>query len=197
MKSPAAALTGCGSATGAVRRRRAARRRRPRRCDRRCAAPARGRSALRRAPRTGYRFTEYFEKEVLRKRPYLRKEWCVQVLEMPLRSEPRENDRFRFWGEIPELEGRYLRVVTLAECSTARDSNNRRKLHTSRRSSSEIGATLKPRPPPASTNPIPASRLRTSRSVLAPTPYCWCKRPMRSGVPGGCTPPMMSCLILR
>jgi len=32
-----------------------------------------------------YRFTEYFEKEVLRKRPYLKKEWCVSVVENPIR----------------------------------------------------------------------------------------------------------------
>jgi hypothetical protein len=42
---------------------------------------------------TEYRFTEYFEKEVLRKRPYLKKEWCVQAVERPLRAEPQENNR--------------------------------------------------------------------------------------------------------
>jgi len=62
-----------------------------------------------------YRFTEYFEKEALRKRPYLRKEWCERVLDNPLCSEAQENNRFRFWAEIPELEGRYLRVVTLED----------------------------------------------------------------------------------
>ena len=62
-----------------------------------------------------YRYTEYFEKEVLRKRAYLTKEWCERVLENPLRSERQENNRYRFWGEIPELEGRYLRVVTLED----------------------------------------------------------------------------------
>jgi hypothetical protein len=62
-----------------------------------------------------YSFTEYFDREVLRKRPYLRKEWCVRVLENPLRSEPQEGTRWRFWGEVPELGGRYLRVVTLAD----------------------------------------------------------------------------------
>ena len=62
-----------------------------------------------------YRFTEYFEKEVLRKRPYLRKEWCIRVLEQPLRSEVQEGNRYRFWGEIDELEGRVLRVVTLED----------------------------------------------------------------------------------
>jgi hypothetical protein len=62
-----------------------------------------------------YRFTEYFENEVLRKRPFLKKEWCTRVLDNPLRSEPQENNRVRFWAEIPELEGRYLRVITLAD----------------------------------------------------------------------------------
>ena len=62
-----------------------------------------------------YRFTEYFEKEVLRKRPYIKKEECMQFLEKPSRSEPQENNRYRFWGEVPELKGRYLRVVTLAD----------------------------------------------------------------------------------
>lgn len=33
-----------------------------------------------------YKFTEYFEKEVLRKRPYLKKEWCIRVLENALDS---------------------------------------------------------------------------------------------------------------
>jgi hypothetical protein len=62
-----------------------------------------------------YGFTEYFEREVLRKRPYLQKEWCIRVLENPLRSELQENNRYRFWAEISELHGRYLRVITLAD----------------------------------------------------------------------------------
>jgi hypothetical protein len=61
------------------------------------------------------RFTEYFEKGVLRKRPYLRKAWCVRVLERPYRSEPQDGNRFRFWAAVPELGGRYLRVVTLGD----------------------------------------------------------------------------------
>jgi hypothetical protein len=62
-----------------------------------------------------YRFTDYFEREVLRKRPYLRREWCVFVVDHALRSEAQEHDRWRFWAAIPELEGRYLRVVTLED----------------------------------------------------------------------------------
>ena len=62
-----------------------------------------------------YRFTDYFEKEVLRKRTYLKKEWCIRVIEKPIRSEPQEGNRYRFWAEVPELEGRFLRVITLED----------------------------------------------------------------------------------
>lgn len=62
-----------------------------------------------------FRFTEYFESQVLRKRPYLRKKWCIGVVNAPLRCEPQGPDRFRFWAAVPELGGRYLRVVTLED----------------------------------------------------------------------------------
>ena len=64
---------------------------------------------------TTYGFTEYFEKEVLRKRPYLTKELCVRVVQESVRAEPQEGNRYRFWAVVPELGNRYLRVVTLAD----------------------------------------------------------------------------------
>ena len=67
---------------------------------------------------TTYRFTPYFESEVLRKRPYLTKELCTRVVDQPVRVEPQENNRYRFWATVPELRGRYLRVVTLADKTT-------------------------------------------------------------------------------
>lgn len=60
-----------------------------------------------------YRFTPYFENEVLRKRPYLKKEWCIRIIGNPIKWERQENNRFRFWGKVPELGGRVLRVITL------------------------------------------------------------------------------------
>ena len=66
----------------------------------------------------GYTFTPYFENEVLRKRPYLKKEWCIHVIEHPLKIEPQEGNRFRFWGIIHEWEGRVLRVITLEDKTT-------------------------------------------------------------------------------
>jgi len=62
-----------------------------------------------------YGFTSYFEDRVLRKRPYLQKQWCIQVVDDPIRMEPQEQNRFRFWGAITKLDGRYLRVITLAD----------------------------------------------------------------------------------
>lgn len=62
-----------------------------------------------------YKFTDYFEKEVLRKRPYLKKEWCIRVLQNPQKCEPQEENRYRFWAQIQELNGRMLRVVTLED----------------------------------------------------------------------------------
>lgn len=62
-----------------------------------------------------YKFTSYFENEVLRKRPYLIKDWCVQVINNPIRVEAQENNRFRFWGIVDELDGTILRIVTLED----------------------------------------------------------------------------------
>lgn len=62
-----------------------------------------------------FTFTEYFENNVLRKRPYLKKEWCIYVIEHAIKSEPQEQNRFRFWGKVPGQKGKYLRVVTLED----------------------------------------------------------------------------------
>jgi hypothetical protein len=68
------------------------------------------------------RFTPYFERVVLRRRPYIRKEWCAYVLGNAIRSEPQEGNRYRFWAAIPELDGRYLRVITLEDKVTVHNA---------------------------------------------------------------------------
>jgi len=65
-----------------------------------------------------YSFTPYFENEVLRKRPYIKKEWCIHIIENPIRTEKQEQNRYRFWGEIEELDGKIMRVVTLDDKKT-------------------------------------------------------------------------------
>lgn len=60
-----------------------------------------------------YKYTEYFEKEILRKRPYIKKELCIKVIENPIKVERQENNRYRFWAYIEELGDKALRVITL------------------------------------------------------------------------------------
>ncbi|MGQ9531753.1 MAG: hypothetical protein ACUVTQ_02985, partial [Desulfotomaculales bacterium] len=58
--------------------------------------------------------TRYFEEQVLRKRPYIRREWCAKALNEPVRREVQPDGRVGYWVFIPEL-GHYLRVVTLED----------------------------------------------------------------------------------
>ena len=68
---------------------------------------------------SGYKFTEYFEQKVLQKRPYLKKEWCIHAIEVPLKIEvQKDNERVRFWVKIDEFEGKYIRVITLKDQKT-------------------------------------------------------------------------------
>ena len=69
--------------------------------------------------------TRYFEEQVLRKRPYIQRKWCRQILAAPIRREIQTDGRVRFWGRIPEPAGarpRYLRVVTLEDGETVHNA---------------------------------------------------------------------------
>lgn len=55
---------------------------------------------------------------MLRKRPYIRRDWCERIVADPLKREVQEDGRIRFWGVVPELGGRVLRVITLADGET-------------------------------------------------------------------------------
>ena len=50
--------------------------------------------------------TRYFEEQILRKRPYIQREWCEMVLSNPVRKEI----------------GKYLRVVTLEDGETVHNA---------------------------------------------------------------------------
>lgn len=69
-----------------------------------------------------YSFTPYFERKILRERPYIRREWCIRVLEEPIRVERQEDNRYRFWGAVPEMSGRFLRVITLEDQLTVHNA---------------------------------------------------------------------------
>lgn len=65
--------------------------------------------------------TRYFEEQVLRKRPYILRAWCGEVIRAPLRREAQNDGRIRFWGEVTDPRDRTvrtLRVVTLADGET-------------------------------------------------------------------------------
>ncbi len=59
--------------------------------------------------------TSYFKNEILRKRPYLTIELCRKIIQHPIKKEVQSDGRIRFWGKVEELEGKYLRVVTLED----------------------------------------------------------------------------------
>ncbi|MEA3239501.1 MAG: hypothetical protein U9Q94_06965 [Candidatus Bipolaricaulota bacterium] len=65
--------------------------------------------------------TRYFEEQVLRKRPYPKREWCEQALRNPAHREMQPDGRVRYWMFVQEL-GRYLRVVTLEDGVTVHNA---------------------------------------------------------------------------
>jgi hypothetical protein len=65
--------------------------------------------------------TRYFEEQVLRKRPYIRREWCEQALKQPVKREVQDTGRIRYWIYVPDL-AKYLRVVTLADGETVHNA---------------------------------------------------------------------------
>lgn len=69
---------------------------------------------------------------MLRKRPYIQREWCQQVLAAPLRREVQADGRIRFWGRIGqagEARPRFLRVVTLEDGETIHNAFFDRNFH--------------------------------------------------------------------
>lgn len=68
---------------------------------------------------TKMKVTRYFEIEVLgKKRPYIKMEWCEQVIQNALHREVQpEHNRIRHFGFIDEAQ-KYLRVVTLEDGET-------------------------------------------------------------------------------
>jgi hypothetical protein len=69
--------------------------------------------------------TRYFDEQVLRKRPYIQRIWCADVLAAPVRRERQSDDRIRFWGPVVvpgETRPRFLRVVTLQDGETVHNA---------------------------------------------------------------------------
>jgi len=47
-----------------------------------------------------YKYTDYFEKEVLRKRSYIKKEWCIRIIENPIKFERQDEMDPKNWTSV-------------------------------------------------------------------------------------------------
>ncbi len=61
--------------------------------------------------------TPYFEQKLL-ERPEIQREWCVRVVQSPLKQIAQPNGRFSYWAVIPEFGDRILRVIILEDGET-------------------------------------------------------------------------------
>ena len=67
--------------------------------------------------------TAYFE--AIRKRPdraLIRDEWIERAVRAPIREHLQTDGRIRRWVQVPEMEGRYLRVILLADGETVHNA---------------------------------------------------------------------------
>ena len=67
--------------------------------------------------------TAYFE--AIRKRPdraVIRDEWIERAIREPIREHVHPDGRIRRWIQVPEIEGRYLRVVLLSDGETVHNA---------------------------------------------------------------------------
>ena len=69
------------------------------------------------------RFTRYFD--AMRQRPdraTIRLEWIERVVEHSEREQIQQDGRIRRWSAIPEMDGRYLRVILLPDGETVHNA---------------------------------------------------------------------------
>lgn len=67
--------------------------------------------------------TAYFE--AIRTRPdrsTIKDEWIERAIQNPIREQVQTDGRIRKWIQVPEMEGRYLRVILLADGETVHNA---------------------------------------------------------------------------
>ncbi len=67
--------------------------------------------------------TAYFD--AIRSRPdraIIKQAWIERVIDSPEVQFVQTDGRTRLWGRVPEFEGRYLRVILLADGETVRNA---------------------------------------------------------------------------
>jgi len=65
------------------------------------------------------KFTQYFH--AMHRRPdraFIRLEWIQQVVDHPICEVIQQDGRIRRWAPISEMDGKYLRVILLADEET-------------------------------------------------------------------------------
>jgi hypothetical protein len=76
------------------------------------------------------RFTRYFERMRERSdRAAIRLEWIEHVIAHPIREQIQRDGRIRRWAPIPEMDGRYLRVILLPDGETVHNAFFDRSFH--------------------------------------------------------------------
>lgn len=67
--------------------------------------------------------TAYFDAVMLRPdRACIRCEWILRAIEAPAREHLQRDGRIRRWVEVPEMDGRWLRVILLPDGETVHNA---------------------------------------------------------------------------
>jgi len=66
--------------------------------------------------------TDYFNQFASQKHSEVQREWIERVLANPIKQQVQPNGRISYWGNISEVEGRALRVITLEDGETVHNA---------------------------------------------------------------------------
>jgi hypothetical protein len=69
------------------------------------------------------KFTRYFQAMRLRPdRSIIQLEWIQRVIDHPVKEVIQQDGRIRRWAPVPEMDGRYLRVILLSDGETVHNA---------------------------------------------------------------------------
>jgi hypothetical protein len=69
------------------------------------------------------KFTQYFQAMRLRSdRAMIQLEWIQRVIDHPVKEVIQQDGRIRRWAPVPEMDGRYLRVILLPDGETVHNA---------------------------------------------------------------------------
>lgn len=69
------------------------------------------------------KFTQYFQAMRLRPdRTMIHLEWIQRVIDHPVKEVIQQDGRIRRWAPVPEMDGRYLRVILLPDGETVHNA---------------------------------------------------------------------------